>query len=85
MLKKGFYLEEIDKKNKAILCIDYMLEAIFNKDYETAEIEAKEFLAVIEMLKEIEVKKKRRAELEQLVIEMQKRGIKIDFATKVHA
>ncbi|MED0686580.1 hypothetical protein [Anoxybacillus ayderensis] len=85
MLKKGFYLEEIDKKNKALLCIDYMLEAIFNKDYETAEIEAKEFLAVIEMLKEIEVKKKRRAELEQLVIEMQKRGIKIDFATKAHA
>lgn len=57
MLKKGFYLEEIDKKNKALLCIDYMLEAIFNKDYETAEIEAKEFLAVIEMLKEIEAKK----------------------------
>lgn len=85
MLKKGFYLEEIDKKNKALLCIDYMLEAIFNKDYETAEIEAKEFLAVIEMLKKIEAKKKRRAELEQLVIEMQKRGIKIDFATKVHA
>lgn len=85
MLKKGFYLEEIDKKNKALLCIDYMLEAIFNKDYETAEIEAKEFLAVIEMLKEIEIKKKRRADLEQLVIEMQKRGIKIDFATKVHA
>ncbi|GAC92338.1 hypothetical protein KN10_2774 [Anoxybacillus flavithermus NBRC 109594] len=85
MLKKGFYLEEIDKKNKALLCIDYMLEAIFNKDYETAEIQAKEFLAVIEMLKEIEVKKKRRAELEQLVIEMQERGIKIDFATKVHA
>ncbi|ACJ33159.1 hypothetical protein [Anoxybacillus flavithermus] len=85
MLKKGFYLEEIDKKNKALLCIDYMLEAIFNKDYETAEIEAKEFLAVIEMLKEIEVKKKRRAELEQLVSEMQKQGIKIDFATKVHA
>lgn len=85
MLKKGFYLEEIDKKNKALLCIDYMLEAIFNKDYETAEIEAKEFLAVIEMLKKIEAKKKRRAELEQLVIEMQKRGIKIDFATKVYA
>lgn len=85
MLKKGFYLEEIDKKNKALLCIDYMLEAIFNKDYETAEIEAKEFLAVIKMLKEIEAKKKRRAELEQLVIEMQKRGIKIDFATKVYA
>lgn len=85
MLKKGFYLEEIDKKNKALLCIDYMLEAVFNKDYETAEIEAKEFLAVIEMLKEIEAEKKRRAELEQLVIEMQKRGIKIDFATKVYA
>ncbi|OOE05035.1 hypothetical protein BO219_06525 [Anoxybacillus kestanbolensis] len=85
MLKKGFYLDEIDKKNKALLCIDYMLEAIFNKDYETAEIEAKEFLAVIEMLKEIEAKKKRRADLEQLVSEMQKRGIKIDFATKVHA
>ncbi|MBB5354594.1 hypothetical protein HNR43_000550 [Anoxybacillus mongoliensis] len=85
MLKKGFYLEEIDKKNKALLCIDYMLEAIFNKDYETAEIEAKEFLAVIGMLKEIEAKKKRRSELEQLVSEMQKRGIKIDFATKVYA
>lgn len=85
MLKKGFYLEEIDKKNKALFCIDYMLEAIFNKDYETAEIEAKEFLAVIEMLKEIEAKKKRRSELEQLVSEMQKRGIKIDFATKVYA
>lgn len=85
MLKKGFYLEEIDKKNKALLCIDYMLEAVFNKDYETAEIEAKEFLAVIKMLKEIEAKKKRRSELEQLVSEMQKRGIKIDFATKVYA
>ena len=85
MLKKGFYLEEIDKKNKALLCIDYMLEAIFNKDYETAEIEAKEFLAIISMLKEIEIKKKRRAELEKLIAEMKERGIKIDFATRVHA
>ncbi|WP_378211136.1 hypothetical protein [Anoxybacteroides rupiense] len=83
MLKKMLYIEEIENKNKAITCIDYMLEAISNKDYETAQLEAKEFLFIVEKLQAIEVKKARRTELERLIGEMQKRGIKIDFAAKM--
>jgi len=83
MLKKTLYIEEIEHKNKAIMCIDYMLDAIFQKDYETAALEAKEFLFIVEKLQGIEVKKARRAELEQIIKEMQQRGIKIDFAAKL--
>jgi GH35 family endo-1,4-beta-xylanase len=80
--KISLNVEEMEYVNKAIRCINYMLEAIVEKDYETARLEAKEFEYILEKLQAIEAKKARRAELERLIVEMKNRGINIDFAAR---
>lgn len=81
--KISLSIEESDFFNKGLKCIEYMFDSFINGDYESAKIEVQEFLYVLGRLQEIEEKKARRAQLEEVIQSLRERGIKIDFASRV--
>ncbi|OQM47507.1 hypothetical protein B6A27_00225 [Anoxybacillus sp. UARK-01] len=76
-------LQEVDLLQKASQCIEYIQEALQNRDYETMKIEVSELNFLAKQLQEIEMKKARRAQLTAIVQDMRRRGIKIDFVSQM--
>ena len=58
----------------------YFVDAVSQKDYESANLELEELQFLMKSLKELELKKERRKMLVSLVMDMKQRGINIDFA-----
>lgn len=77
------FLQEEDLLQKASRCIEYIQESLQNRDYETAKIEMSELRFLLEELQAIEQKKLRRAQLFEIVADMRKRGIQIDFVSRM--
>ncbi|OSX53641.1 hypothetical protein [Anoxybacillus ayderensis] len=77
------FLQEADLVQKASRCIQYIQESLQNRDYETAKIEMSELRFLLDELQVIEQKKARRAQLFEIVADMRKRGIQIDFVSRL--
>ncbi|MBE2912689.1 hypothetical protein [Anoxybacillus flavithermus] len=77
------FLQEEDLLQKASRCIEYIQESLQNRDYETAKIEMSELRFLLDELQAIEQKKLRRAQLFEVVDDMRKRGIQIDFVSRM--
>jgi hypothetical protein len=77
------HVQELDFLRKALCCVEYIHDALVNNDYASAKIEISELQYLIGKLREIEVKKERRAQLEEVIKEMQERGIRIDFVSRI--
>lgn len=77
------FLQEVDLLQKASRCVEYIQESLQNRDYETAKIEMSELRFLLEELQAIEQKKLRRAQLFEIVADMRKRGIQIDFVSRM--
>jgi hypothetical protein len=77
------HVQELDFLRKALCCIEYIHDALVNNDYASAKIEISELQFLIGKLQEIEMKKVRRAQLMEIVSEMRKRGIQIDFVSRL--
>ncbi|MED4990118.1 hypothetical protein ETC01_00675 [Geobacillus sp. NFOSA3] len=77
------HVQELDFLRKALCCVEYIHDALVNNDYASAKIEISELQFLIEKLQEIEMKKARRAQLMEIINEMRKRGIRIDFVSKL--
>ncbi|MDP4086008.1 MAG: hypothetical protein Q8934_15500 [Bacillota bacterium] len=58
----------------------YFLDALSQRDYESANLELEELQFLMNSLKEFKLKRERRAMLVKLVKDMKQRGINIDFA-----
>ncbi|WP_244956403.1 hypothetical protein [Geobacillus subterraneus] len=71
--------QEADLRQKASRCIEYIQEALQNRDYETMVIEMSELQYLAKRLQEIEQKEARRQQLLNIIRDMQRRGIQIDF------
>jgi GH35 family endo-1,4-beta-xylanase len=54
-----------------------------NNEYASAKTKISELRFLIEKLQEIEMKKARRAQLMEIINEMHKRGIQIDFVSRL--
>uniref|UniRef100_A0A7U3YCQ7 Uncharacterized protein n=1 Tax=Geobacillus sp. (strain Y4.1MC1) TaxID=581103 RepID=A0A7U3YCQ7_GEOS0 len=77
------HVQELDLLCKALCCVEYVHDALVNNDYASAKIEISELQFLIEKLQEIEMKKARRAQLMEIINEMRKRGIQIDFVSRL--
>ncbi|MGG3998827.1 hypothetical protein [Anoxybacillus kestanbolensis] len=77
------FLQEEDLLQKASRCVEYIQESLQNRDYETAKIEMSELRFLLDELQAIEQKKLRRAQLFEIVVDMRKRGIQIDFVSRL--
>lgn len=77
------FLQEVDLLQKASRCIEYIQESLESRDYETVSIEVAELQFLARQLHEIEIKKARRAQLFEIVSDMRKLGIKIDFVSRM--
>ncbi|MBB5356681.1 GH35 family endo-1,4-beta-xylanase [Anoxybacillus mongoliensis] len=82
-MQDTLFLQEADLLQKASRCIEYIQESLQNRDYETAKIEMLEFRFLLDELQAIEQKKLRRAQLFEIVDDMKKRGIQIDFVSRM--
>ncbi|KJE27928.1 hypothetical protein LG52_2649 [Geobacillus kaustophilus] len=71
--------QEADLRQKAVLCIEYIQEALQNRDYETMAIEISELQYLVRQLQELEQKEARRQQLLAIIQDMHRRGIQIDF------
>ncbi|OQP06818.1 hypothetical protein B1690_05760 [Geobacillus sp. 46C-IIa] len=71
--------QEADLRQKASRCIEYIQEALQNRDYETMTIEMSELRYLVRQLQELEQKEIRRQQLLNIIRDMQRRGIQIDF------
>ncbi|MCG5026773.1 hypothetical protein MAH48_14245 [Anoxybacillus flavithermus] len=71
--------QEADLRQKAVLCIQYIQEALQNRDYETMAIEISELQYLVRQLQELEQKEARRQQLLAIIQDMHRRGIQIDF------
>ncbi|OAO77376.1 hypothetical protein TGS27_2801 [Geobacillus stearothermophilus] len=71
--------QEADLRQKASRCIEYIQEALQNRDYETMAIEISELQYLVRQLQELERKEARRQQLLSIIRDMQRRGIQIDF------
>jgi predicted RNA-binding protein with EMAP domain len=76
-------LQEEDLLQKASRCIEYIQEALQNRDYATAVVEMSELRFLMAELQELDRKKMRRAQLFDVVSDMRQRGIKIDFVSQM--
>lgn len=63
--------------------ITYLHEAFGTGDFETARLEVQEILYVIELLEEYQVKEERKAMLEELIINLQHKGVNVEVVKKV--
>lgn len=77
------HVQELEFLRKALCCVEYIHDALVNNDYASAKIEISELQFLIEKLQEIEMKKARRAQLMEIINEMRKRGIQIDFISRL--
>ena len=82
-MQDTLFLQEADLIQKASRCIEYIQESLQNSDYETAKIEMSELRFLLDELQVIEQKKARRAQLFEIVADMRKRGIQIDFVSRL--
>lgn len=82
-MQDTLFLQEADFMQKASRCIEYIQESLQNRDYETAKIEMSELRFLLDELQAIEQKKKRRAQLFEVISDMRKRGIQIDFVSRM--
>lgn len=82
-MQDTLFLQEADLVQKASRCIEYIQESLQNCDYETAKIEMSELRFLLDELQVIEQKKARRAQLFEVVADMRKRGIQIDFVSRM--
>ncbi|KIP21106.1 hypothetical protein JV16_01600 [Anoxybacillus ayderensis] len=82
-MQDTLFLQEADLVQKASRCIEYIQESLQNRDYETAKIEMSELRFLLDELQVIEQKKARRAQLFEIVADMRKRGIQIDFVSRL--
>jgi hypothetical protein len=73
------HVQELGFLNEAFCCIEYIHDALVNNDYASAKIKISELQFLIGKLQEIEMKKARHAQLMEIIDEMRKRGIQIDF------
>ncbi|WP_236620459.1 hypothetical protein [Geobacillus thermopakistaniensis] len=71
--------QEAVLRQKASRCIEYIQEALQNRDYETMAIEISELQYLVRQLQELERKEARRQQLLSIIRDMQRRGIQIDF------
>ena len=71
--------QESDLLQKASRCIEYIQEALQNRDYETMTIEISELQYLVRQLQELERKEARRQQLLAIIQDMRQRGIEIDF------
>ncbi|MFO1442661.1 hypothetical protein KDN24_05465 [Bacillus sp. Bva_UNVM-123] len=60
----------------------YLLDAIREQDYESANLEMEELKFLMKRLEDMRAKQKRFQMLKNVVTEMKARGIKIDFAKR---
>ncbi|KAF0994390.1 hypothetical protein [Geobacillus sp. TFV-3] len=58
-VKISLIVEEKEHFNRAIGCIDHMLDAVMTRDYKAARQVIKSFESVLDKLQEIEMKKAR--------------------------
>lgn len=77
------HVQEPEFLRKALCCVEYIHDALVNNDYASAKIKISELQFLIEKLQEIEMKKARRAQLMEIINEMRKRGIQIDFVSRL--
>ncbi|KIQ93379.1 hypothetical protein LH47_02538 [Anoxybacillus thermarum] len=82
-MQDTLFLQETNLLQKASRCIEYIQESLQNRDYETAKIEMSELRFLLDELQAIEQKKLRRAQLFEVVADMRKRGIQIDFVSRM--
>lgn len=82
-MQDTLFLQEADFMQKASRCIEYIQESLQNRDYETTKIEMSELRFLLEELQAIEQKKARRAQLFEVITDMRKRGIQIDFVSRL--
>lgn len=82
-MQDTLFLQESDFVQKASRCIEYIQESLQNRDYETAKIEMSELSFLLDELQAIEQKKARRAQLFEVIADMRKRGIQIDFVSRL--
>jgi GH35 family endo-1,4-beta-xylanase len=77
------HLQELGFLDEAFGCVEYIHDALVNNDYSSAKTKISELQFLIEKLQEIEIKKARRAQLMEIINEMRKRGIQIDFVSRL--
>jgi GH35 family endo-1,4-beta-xylanase len=77
------HLQELGFLDEAFCCVEYIHDALVNNDYASAKNKISELQFLIEKLQEIEMKKARRAQLMEIIDEMRKRGIQIDFVSRL--
>jgi GH35 family endo-1,4-beta-xylanase len=82
-MRDFLHVQELDFLHKAFECVEYVHDALVNNDYASAKIEISELQFLIEKLQEIEMKKARRAQLMEIINEMRRRGIQIDFVSRL--
>ncbi|OAO79847.1 hypothetical protein [Anoxybacillus flavithermus] len=82
-MQDTLFLQEVDLLQKASRCIEYIQDSLESRDYETAKIEMLELRFLLDELQAIEQKKLRRAQLFEVVADMRKRGIQIDFVSRM--
>ncbi|KYD24586.1 hypothetical protein [Parageobacillus toebii] len=78
-MQDTIFSQEADLLQKASRCIEYIQEALQNRDYETMCIEMSELQFLVMQLQALEQKKTRRKQLMAIIQDMRKRGIQIDF------
>ncbi|WP_081260420.1 hypothetical protein [Parageobacillus thermoglucosidasius] len=82
-MQDSIMLQEADLLEKASLCMEYIQDALQNRDYESMKIEISELQFLVEQLQEVEMKKHRRAQIFEVINDMRKRGIQIDFVSRI--
>lgn len=58
----------------------YLLDAIRKQDFYSAQLELSDLNFAIKRLADIERKKEKKRQLEELIIQLQDRGLNVDFA-----
>ena len=81
--KFKIHVDEVKCLENIQKCLSYSIDAVQNKDYYSASLEAQDLICQIQRLEKLEIKKQRREKLENLIKEMNQKGIKIDLVKKV--
>ncbi|KXG09923.1 hypothetical protein AT864_01483 [Anoxybacillus sp. P3H1B] len=80
-MQENDLLQEVILLEKTLQCIEYIQDAVQNRDYESMKIEISELQFLAKRLQEIEEKRVRRAKLMEVVKDLRRRGIRIDFVS----
>ncbi len=75
-------IEENRLHGNALKTATYLFDALREEDYESCMIELEELKFSVQRLKDLELKRKRKNMLADLVRDMQNRGINIGFASR---